>query len=116
MVYKSEARSPVLSSAATIARTTMPGSDLKPETMRLKVCFTTLPSAVLPEHTRQRQGYTESAPRLRCCRAVREAGMEGSSHPLLCTSGMEFSSLAMLSASIGRVEEMSFKARKGLLV
>ena len=49
VVYKSETRSPMPSSVATIARTTMPGSDLKPTTIRLKVCVTTLPSAILPK-------------------------------------------------------------------
>ena len=56
VVYKSETRSPVPSSVATIARTTMPGSDLKPVTMRLKVRVTTLPSAILPKPSRERRG------------------------------------------------------------
>ena len=49
VVYKSETRSLVPSSVATIARTTMPGIDLEPTTMRLKVRVTTLPSAILPK-------------------------------------------------------------------
>ena len=48
VVYTSETRSPVPSSVETIARTTMPGTDLYPAKMRLNVRFTMLPSAILP--------------------------------------------------------------------
>jgi hypothetical protein len=91
VVFKSETRSPVPSSVETIARTTMPGTDLYTATMRLRARVTTLPSAILPKHEtltqiRPRPGYIGSSPRLKCCRAIREAKMEGGPHPLLSTS------------------------------
>ncbi len=51
----------------------------------MKARVTTFPSAVLPKlHTRQ--GYIGSSPRRNCCRAIREAGMEGSLHLMLANS------------------------------
>jgi hypothetical protein len=97
VVYKSETRSPVPSSVATIARTTMPGSDLKPATMRLKAPVTTLPSAIPAQpQTLTQYGNVRATFDHRCVSVaispVQEADMEGCSHPLLSTSGMEFSS------------------------
>ncbi len=106
VVYTSETRSPVPSSVAMIARTTMPGSDLKPATMRLEARVTTLPSAILPKQQtltqiRPRPGYVGSWPRLSCCRAIRGVAMEGDPRPLRSTSGRECSSHPLLSASMG---------------